>query len=81
MTKYDDTLQFPGATVAAMDADTPMGQRFGFSVTADTGDNEDARSLLIAIREALPDGDTLLTTWDGEVPVLLLGPVLELAGV
>jgi len=73
--KYDDTLQFPGCTVAATDPDTPIGELFALAVTADTGDNSDARSLLIAVREALPEEDTLLTTWDAEsrVPVLLLG--------
>lgn len=75
MTRYDDTLTFPGCTVAATDPDSPIGELYALAVTADTGDNADARSLLIAVREALPEDDVLLTTWDAEsgVPVLLLG--------
>lgn len=72
-----DNMTIPNCVVEDVDPTTPMGARFRKAITAATGDNADARSLLIAVREALPEDDTLLTVWDVEtgVPVLLVGPV------
>lgn len=72
----------PGCTVLELDpddTDSPerdyIAEAWKYAITAITGDNTDARSHLIAVREAFDADDTMLTVWDADdnVPVLLVG--------
>lgn len=67
--------QFRDTITERVDPDTPMGARYQWAVTALTGDNDAAADVLARIAIALPSEveQFRLTTWDGEIPVLLIG--------